>query len=292
MKYLTYIILGVFFLQSCEDPIDVTLEDADNLLVVDAWLNNRSEIQQIRLGFTSPYFDNSLTPGIDDAVVTVSSSNGDTFEFNNQGGNGNYQWIPSTGETLGEIGTEYTLNISLNGINYSSTTSMNRVPEIDSITQEFIDDDPFRDDGIYTEFISTDIPGLDDTYWIKTFKNGQYLNKPEEINIAYDAGFDGGGDVDGIVFISPIRFLTNEIDDDGMFVKWEPGEEIRIEIHSISNEAFGFMEIGRDQLLNGSNGIFAEPLANTRGNVNADNGDMVLGVFNVAAISSAEHIIQ
>lgn len=291
MKYLKYIVIGFIVFQSCEDPIDVTLEDAETLVVVDAWINGNSEPQTIRLSYTGPYFDNGQTSGIEDANVRVSSSEGNTFDFV-PAGNGNYEWIPSSGETLGPIGTEYTLNITANGINYSSSTFMNRVPEIDSITQEFIDDDPFRDDGIYTEFISKDLVGLGDTYWIKTFKNGSFLNKPEEINITYDAGFDSGGEVDGIVFISPIRFLSNEIDEDGSFVPWIQNEEIRIEIHSISNEAFRFMELGRDQLLNGSNGIFAEPLANTRGNVTADNGDVVLGVFNVAAISSAVHIIQ
>ena len=291
MKHLIYIIIGFIVFQSCEDPINVTLDDAAPIVVVDAWLNCNSEAQTIRLSYTGAYFDNTQTSGIEDAIVSVSSSEGSSYDFVHTS-NGNYEWIPASGEVLGDIDTEFTLDILVNGINYSSTTTMNRVPAIDSITQEFIDDDPFRDDGIYTEFISKDLVGLGDTYWIKTFKNGAFLNKPEEINITYDAGFDSGGEVDGIVFISPIRFLTNEIDEDGAFVPWLPGEEIKMEIHSISNEAFRFMELGRDQLLNGSNGIFAEPLANTRGNVTADNGDVVLGVFNVAAISSAVHIIQ
>ena len=49
----------------------------------------------------------------------------------------------------------------------------------------------------------------------------------------------------------------------------------------------------RDQLLNNLNGIFAEPLANTKGNVIHVNGDeTVLGVFNVSAVSNAEITIQ
>ena len=290
MKNLLYIFIGLFLFQSCEDIIEVQLDEGEVLLVVDAWLNNENDTQQIRLSTTAPYFDSQQTPAVENATVTVSSDTGETFDFNHIG-NGIYEWVPQVDETLGDIGTNYELNIFADGVTYTSSTRLNRVPVIDSITQEFIDDDPFRDEGIYTEFISRDLVGLGDTYWVKTFKNGQYLNKPEEINIAFDAGFDSGGEVDGIVFIPPIRFLTNEIDDAGMFVKWEPGEEIRIEIHSISNEAFAFMEIGRDQLLNGSNGIFSEPLANTRGNVTSDNGTTVLGIFNVAAISSSVHII-
>ena len=51
-------------------------------------------------------------------------------------------------------------------------------------------------------FFARDPFGAGDTYWIKTYKNGSFLNKPQELNIAYDAAFDGGSASDGIVFHS------------------------------------------------------------------------------------------
>ena len=63
-------------LWNCQDTIDVALDDAPQLLVVDAWLNNLPEAQTIRLSLTQPYFDNKLSDGINDATVTIVDDQG------------------------------------------------------------------------------------------------------------------------------------------------------------------------------------------------------------------------
>ena len=79
----------------------------------------------------------------------------------------------------------------------------------------------------------------------------------------------------------------------GERIPWIQGDKLRVEIHSISNMAFSFLETTRDQLLNSQSGIFASPLANTRGNIiNETNDDIILGVFNIAQVSSRELEIQ
>ena len=293
MKKITLFILfwGFLAITSCEDVVDVPLEDTDELVVVDAWLTSEELPQTIRLSKTQVYFDSSFAAGITDASIQVSNSLGETFEFTHRS-DGNYIWTPAVGEDIGEIGTQFDLTIEHGSEKYTSSTTLNRTTPVDSIQIEFIDDDAFRDDGVYGQFFARDPIGLGDTYWIKTYKNGQFLNRPLEINIAYDAGFDSGGEVDGLIFIPPIRDLTNPIDDEGFSIPYEKGDVIRMEIHSISNDAFAFMEIMRDQLLNGLNGIFAEPLANTRGNIQSTGDLDVLGVFNVAAVSSLEKSVE
>jgi len=282
----------IFLVTACEDPIDVELDNAEPQLVIDAWLDNISNRQVIRVSETLPYFEAAFTPGIENAQVSVTTGSGDVFVFEHES-DGNYVLELSQGESIGSVGETYTLSIEIGNERYSSSTSMFRVPNIDSLTQEFRENEAFTDDGIYCQVFARDFDGLGDTYWIKTFKNGQYLNRPFEINLVYDAGFDSGGEVDGFVFIYPIRDLINEVDDDGVPTPYEPGDEIRVELHSISNSAFAFLEIMRDQLQNSSNTIFAEPLANTRGNINHETGDdTVLGVFNVSAVSVAERIIE
>lgn len=296
-KYILSIafLSSLFFINACEDPIDVELSDAPAIITVDAWLNNRPEPQVIRLTESQPYFENSFVKGINNATVTVRRDDGEVFEFVSDG-EGNYIWTPFAEDVIGVVGNEYSLSIDANGESLSSVATMHRVPEIESIEYEFRDD--FIEDGIYAEFIARDFVGVGDTYWIKTYKNGEYLNLPEEINIAFDAGFDSGSPVDGLIFIPPVRFLTNpaiEADpsDTIQVSPYDPGDMIKVEIHSINNAAFDFMETTRDQLINGSNGIFAEPLVNSRGNVtnNTTNGT-VLGVFNVAAITEAVETVN
>ena len=141
-----------------------------------------------------------------------------------------------------------------------------------------------------------DFEGDGDTYWIKAYKNGVFLNKPNEMNIAFDAGLSVGSNSDGLIFIPPIRELTNPVPDSigvaDEVSPWAPGDICKVEIHSISNNAFSFMSLVRDQILNGNNGIFGEPLANAQGNVTASDDSSVLGIFNVANVSTLEIEVQ
>ena len=73
---------------------------------------------------------------------------------------------------------------------------------------------------------------------------------------------------------------------------YNEGDVVRVEIHSISNEAFNFLEVARDQINNGDNGIFSIPLANTRTNITSEEGKAVLGFFNIAAVSSASILVE
>ncbi|NNF23065.1 MAG: DUF4249 domain-containing protein [Saprospiraceae bacterium] len=289
-KLLLYTFL-IGFLSSCEDPIDVTLESGPTQFVVDAWITNESKPQTIKLTYSQDYLDSAIASGVAGASVEIQSDNGNIFLFS-ENADGNYIWIPGPGESIGDIGDNYTLNIDINGEKITAQSSMNRVPVIDSIFQEFRDDEVFLDDGIYCQFFSRDFIGKGDTYWIKTFKNDTFLNRPFELNIAYDAAFDSGSEVDGLIFITPIREFANPTDDDGIPEPWMPGEKIRVEIHSMTNASFDYMETLRDQLLNGSNGIFAEPLANANGNIETTGDINVLGQFNVAAVSSIEEMIR
>ena len=284
---VSFLALGLW---NCQDVIDIDVDDAPQLLVVDAWLNNRPEPQTIRLSLTQPYFDNSLTNGVSEATVTVTDDQGNILTFEEKE-NGNYTWAPVGEETLGEIGTAYTLNIDWDGKAYTGSSVMNPVPSIDSISQELRIDDISGPDGIYCQFFARDILGLGNAYWIKTYKNGQLLNKPQELNIAFDAAFDPGAELDGLIFIPPIREAVNrfpdaEGEDDDQVAPWNPGDSIHVEIHSITPTAFRFLDIARDQMTNGDNTIFAIPLANTSGNMTSSQaGEDVLGIFNIAAIS-------
>jgi len=294
MKNTIKILIPIFLilgLHSCQDVISVDLDAGEPLVVVDAWLNNMSAEQKIILQYSQPYFDSISVDNINDATVQIITGSGNTIDFIPQG-DGVYTWTPISGATIGPIGNTYNLVINTNETMYTASTTLNPVCEIDSIQQEFLENEPLLEDGIYTQFFARDLEGLGDTYWIKTFKNGMYLGQPLELNIAFDAAFNSGAEVDNIIFIPPIREGVNELDDENIPIAWVPGDIIKVEIHSISNEAFTFLEVARRQILNGLSTIFAEPLVNTDGNIKSSDGKEVLGFFNVAAVSSLEQVIE
>ncbi len=291
-KYiLSALLLSSIIYTSCEDPIEVDNGFEAPQLVIDAWINNNSDEEQIiSLSFSQDYFDNRLPDPISDAQVSISSSN-QTFDFNHIG-DGKYSWTPGIGEEIDTIGTEYTLNIEYNGESYTSTTALNPVPEIDSIRIYFEDEAFGADEGLYAELYARDLPGKGNTYWVKSYRNDTLLNKPQELNIIYDATFDAGTDIDGTAFIRPLRFAINALDEDGLPRNLEVGEKVKCEIHSISNEAFRFLQIVQEQTTNGDNGIFTLPIANSKGNIFDSSGERALGVFNIAAISEMEKIVE
>lgn len=290
MKHpIAIFLVSLIFIYGCEDPIEVELEDGGTQLVVDAWINNLEEPQVITLSLSQQYFDNTFPPSVTDAEVKVVRQDGVEFEFLHDE-NGAYIW-ESNGTSMGTTDDVFTLEINYNNSIYSSTNVIHRTPTIDSIGIEFRENEILVDDGLYAQFFARDFAGLGDTYWIKTFKNGEYLEKSQELNIAYDAGFDAGTGIDGLIFIPPIRELANALNDDLLPVPYVAGDEIRVEIHSLSNEAFNFLEIARDQINNGDNGIFSIPLANTRTNVVNSDGLLVLGFFNIAGVSTNSKLI-
>ena len=186
--------LAALSFTACTDVIDVDLDEGEVQLVVDAFINDLPQPQVIRLRNSAPYFSNDFNPAVTGAIVTVTDGDGEVFEFVDAGNTGDYTWTPEDGETFGEVGQIYVLAVSLPGDSktFGAQTQMNRVPPIDSIVSEFREDELGGPDGHYAQFFARDEVGFGDSYWIKTFKNGEFLNKGFELNIAYDAAFAPG----------------------------------------------------------------------------------------------------
>ncbi|MDH5365468.1 MAG: DUF4249 domain-containing protein [Cyclobacteriaceae bacterium] len=291
--YKIAFVITIIFLSACDDIIDVELPIGEPVLVVDAWLNDKPEDQFILLTTTIPYFDDSLQPEVSGAVITVSDSEGNNYDFIEQQ-DGRYRWSPSVLQPkLGNVGSTFQLSIDVNGNQYSSSTYMGGVPKIDSISLTFEKGNSFFDDYYLAEFWADDLIGEGDAYWIKTNKNGVAINKPSEISLAFDAGYSEGSNVDGITFIQPIRQSINpfEEDEEGRFLSpYVPGDTVYVEIHSVSIDAFSFLNelIITTNRPGGFGELFAQPLSNLPTNISNNNATIendVVGFFNVASVS-------
>lgn len=282
---------------ACEDVVDVDLEPGDNQLVVDAWVNNQEGPQTIRLVRTSPYFDSSPSPAETGATVSITDNAGDEYEFKDEDNDGNYVWESTDGNPLCQVGNTYTLSITTSDDKmYTAESTMKRIMPVDSIVYEEREEELGQPAGLYAEFYARDFAGEGDAYWIKAYKNGQFLNKPNEMNIAYDASFSPGGNADGIAFITPIRFGINRqadsvdgAEDNDDLPPYAFGDSIHVEIHSLTEEAYYFLVAARTQMTLGDATLFAEPPSNVPTNIVSINGteprDVPVGFFNVAGVS-------
>ena len=288
-------------ISSCETIIDPKLAEAEDVLVIDAWLDSELKEQKILLTLTQPYFDNAAPRGVSSAKVKVINlTTGAQYEFletlpesKRATIPGHYFWRPD-GKPIGLEGDRFKLVVESGGEIYEASAYIGRVPVIDSLSFLFEKEVGFFPDRYTAEFWARDPVGRGDTYWIKAWKNDSLLLRPSELNVAFDAGFSEGGNLDGVTFITPIRQGVNPFntDADGNFKSpYLPGDSLRVEIHSISKEAFTFLNevVIQTDRSGGFGELFAAPASNVGTNIfNANkNGRKALGFFNIAAISRA-----
>lgn len=284
-------IISIIAMSSCEDIITVDTGFDTPQVVVDAWLDNQLKDQTIIITQTQDYFNNALPTGLTNAEVSVTK--GDQVYMFNHTENGKYVWSPTDGETLGVVGDEFQLNISLDGKNYQSDAAIHRVPEIDSIALIYEEASSIFEKGLYGEAYAVDFPGIGDTYWMKATKNDTLLNRPLELNPIYDGTFEAGSGYDGATFITPKRRAITPIDEDGRLIPYVSGDKIEVELISINNQAFNFLSVAFQQITNSQNTIFALPIANSKGNIfDTETGERIIGVFNVGAVSYKQRIVE
>lgn len=288
-------VISLAFL-ACEDTISPELRSVPAVLVVDAWITNKPEVQTIRLTRSQPYFDQARPAGVNGATIAITDDQGEAYLFEPGEEAGVYLWTPpAEGEGFGAVGRSYELLIELEGSVYESQSAMRRTPEIDSIGFYFEEGGAFGlPDSWFGEFWSRDLDGAGDTYWVKGWKNGVPFLRPSEIVTTYDAGFNRGSNVDGLVFIAPIRRAFNAFEEDEneeFLPSYEDGDSLYVEMHSITEEAFDFL--GQVAIQTNRPGgfaeLFAQPLANVPTNIRV-NGEidnrLCVGFFNVAAVSA------
>jgi len=143
---------------------------------------------------------------------------------------------------------------------------------------------PFIDTGRYCEIFAYDLPGIGNHYWLKTFRNDTLLGDIDEINISQDMGNNSNG-LDGDLFLYPVRFTQLN-----QFLRpYIGGDKVRVEIHSISREAYYWFQLVFNESNNG--GLFATPPVNIMSNlfyINQNPKRGIAGFFNVAAVNAAE----
>lgn len=320
MNKLYYIIISLLLFTSCEDVIQVDLQQGPAQIVVDGWINNKFETQRIRLVTTNGYFDPTAPPLIENATVKVQDLvNNKTLDFTYEG-NGYYTWSPTTlADTLivrqrpddfdrdgdGLYSNYYKLEVNVNfggdEVSLEAYTSLERVPPIDSLVFKTSKQDNQEDEKIYGEIWAKDYRGPADCYWIKTYKNEEFLNKKDEMQLAFDIT-PGRSDYGNILtvdtyFIPPVRRGINprlsEEEQDAKAPLYNVGDTVLCEIHSMTENGFDFLSQAKSQMSNG--GLFASPLANIPTNIIATNSiseGKAVGVFCGSAISSKGYRIN
>jgi len=270
MKKICYILvlLSIF---SCEDVINVELNNAQSKLVIDAsidWFKGTSGNEQdIKLTLTAPFFDAEVPPATG-ATVFINNSEGTQFNFIEDGQTGIYR----TTEFIPEIDETYALTVIYEGETYVGQESLKSVVDIDYVEQ--IDDGGFTGEETELKAFYTDPAGVDNYYLFEFI--AEIASFPElEV---YEDEFTDGNQIFG--------FYTEE--------DLEPGDLVTIRNHGVSERFYEFMFILLQQGADDGGGPFETQPATVRGNcsniTNPDN--FPLGYFRLSEVAELVYVVE
>ena len=161
-RSLFYIIYIICLLTSCEKEIDLDYHQVDPIYVVEASVSNNGT--EVRISQTNAMDDNNSISNISGAKVTLSADNGRQWDIP-YSRNGFYR------STLkGEAGTTYTIEVKLDGQQFTSTSTMQRAPSLNQF--RFVWMKVASERIMFGDLRIQDILNEDNWYFMHIYRNG------------------------------------------------------------------------------------------------------------------------
>lgn len=271
MKKIIVIVIVFVFTFSCEDVIEVDLNEGQTRLVIDAsinWLKNTTGNEQsIRLSLTAPFFDENVEPA-NGATVSISDLNGNTFDFIEDGNTGVY----SNSNFIPVIDGVYSLSIVYNDELYTATETLKSVTPIDFIEQK--DDGGFLGEDIELKAFYTDPANIENFYFFEFISDFSPIPTLE----VYEDRFTDGNQIFG--------FYSEE--------DLEPGNIITVRNNGVSERFYNFMFTLLQQGSEEGGGPFETQPATVRGNcINETNSEnFPFGYFRLSEVDEVVYTVQ
>lgn len=237
-RYIILITTFIFF--SCEEVINVDLEQSEPRLVIEAsiiWEKGTAGTnQRILISETSPFYEEE-TMAVENAEVKVTSAGGDIFIFEHieEGVYMNTQFKP-------ELEMTYNLEVVYQDEVYTASETLVPVTSIDYVEQT--ETGGFSGDEIELKAYYTD-PADEQNYYLFKFSD-------EKVSLEfYEDEFTNGNQIFGY-------YSTEDI---------ESGDEIDIELQGISKSYYEYLFILRSQIGTNEGGPFETMPATVKGNI-------------------------
>ena len=274
MRSIQAILLLIAFI-GCEEPYTIEPLQVDTSLVIDGLVTNEFKQHQVKISTTADFYSTGATPAVSNAVVQVADSEGNVFQYDEDP---NLPGHYFSEQFSGVEGRSYQLTVTIEDQEYVANETLYRVTSIDSLSyfldedeREYLENNDDNSERYYqVQFYTREPPETEDYYLFKFYRDGVLIN--------------GNGEE---VYYSDDEFLQENIEGVSFNEWYELGETARMEMYSISREAYLFYT-DVDLTLNNDGGLFSPVPTNPR--TNLSNGAM--GYFQVSAIVSDSITIQ
>jgi len=267
MKKILYTLLIAcsLFFTSCEDVIDLDLNQYEKRVVIDANIFvGENDYNKIKVYYSAPFYATSYEY-ISTAIVTIKDLNTNIeypFTYISNGNYENNSFNPSENN-------EYELQISYDGKIYKAYSNVTKSPIIENVEQ--INDAGFMGDSYELRFYYQDNPDEEDYYLTQTIDleendfsvgNDQFTNG----NLSYE-----------------LYFADKE----------QLAETIYFSLAKIDKAYYNYLSKMFSNAAAGGN-PFATPTGTLKGNItNTSNiDDFPLGYFHIAKRESVDYTIQ
>lgn len=186
-------IMGAFVMMlfaGCEKVITLDLENAAPVVVIDGGVSDQVETQQVKISKTYNFTESNKFNGIAGATVVLTSSDGMRVAYTTGTTVGIYQ---APFKFRGKPGIKYTLDVNLEGKQYTASSIMPARVNLDSLT--FKDFSFFGTTNTYVAVNYVDPKGIQNQYRSILKAKG----KIEEDMVNEDR-FDDGNKVSNVIF--------------------------------------------------------------------------------------------
>ena len=322
MHRILYILTGLIFIAGCSEVYEPDIQKVDPFLSIEGYISTKTGPQYIFIRQSKSYNDRPYFVGVAGAVVFVTDSNGNHFNYEDAG-NGVYR-SELTGDNGITIGNSYTLEIRLSDGTLFRSTPQKVVPspEIGSLYCEF-DRQTILTENSYGDAFEQEYDGMNliietdgilpsdnyylyrytgyeehhtylrwDIYEYQIYRHRRLSGKYSSIIHTVNADEFGNFEVknDKLMFISIFDMTNyNPIFPDTFSVtgnQWE-GLLFRLEQLSLSPDAYAFYRDAERQL-DAEGRLFDPALTQIAGNISciSEPQKKVVGVFYAADIST------
>jgi hypothetical protein len=247
---LPVIVMLSIFITSCKNVIDLKLNNAQPLMVIEGNITDQIGPQVVTISSSIPLEHSAIYPPIKGAVVKLIDYNGFSRTLTERA-----PGVYSSSSFVGRYNQSYTLNVTVNGQNYTAVSTMPQRVILDSVALSV---QHFANKTSKTLIIFyDDPPGTANQYRFVLLVNGVQVKQV----FAHNDQFNNGRSVQQLLYQDDIELQS--------------GDKVDIEMQCIDAAMYTYWYTFTQQR---ANGFSSTTPTNPPNNFNTDN---VLGYFSV-----------
>ena len=277
MKFSIFILaIATLALAACEKTVLLDVTQNQPRVIIEGLVANQPGFQYVKVTRSSGFYETGASPRIENAAVSVSDDAGNLYHFvHNPGGDADSAgyYRPAVA-FVGVVGRSYHLTVQVDEVTYEANDLLTPVTKIDSLGTQINEEereDPDKMGKFYEVLMFAKEPQATSDYYLFKFYRNDSLTVDFDTDIYYADDELLGENIDGVP--SPVYYA--------------PGDVARVEMYSITREAYVFYN-DLQLLLNNDGGLFGQPPSNSRNNLS--NG--ALGFFQASSIDRQEIVIK